>query len=67
MTPMDMSVIVFGVFAILFGIAALLMLLAWLKIHASHSAHVPLRGGWSVVSPGRPLVSNAKKTPETRS
>jgi hypothetical protein len=31
MTPLDMSVIVFGIFAILFGVAVLIMLALWPK------------------------------------
>lgn len=62
MTPLDMSVIVFGVFAILFGIAALLMLVAWQKIHTSCASHVPLPGPWSAVGNGSAGVKQAAET-----
>ena len=66
MTPLDMSVIVFGIFAILFGIAALLMLVAWMKIHSASASDVPRPGPWAAVGGGGGGAS-VKKTTETRS
>lgn len=47
MTPLDMSVIVFGIFAILFGVAVLIMLALWPK-----ASQVALPGPWIAKSPG---------------
>jgi len=47
MTPLDMSVIVLGIFAILFGVAVLIMLALWPK-----GSKVELHGLQIVKSPG---------------